>query len=151
MNSTNVVLTLTENEEVLATLRKNGTLAIPKGGKEEEYVVQFDSMPFRFTKGRKVQVPENVAHGLRRYAPLVGGTPTKAKWAGQEHEFLSALDAQFMAALEVVETAQIGEEMPSVKRAKATTCGVCGNDLGSIAALRVHLADHEEDLAAVKG
>ena len=143
MDTTNVTLRLTENEKILAVLRERGALVPDEHGVETHWV-QFDSRAFAFQPGKKLTFPKNVAECINRPSILMGGTERRGVKDGQPYTYKSALDARWVPIFDVVESWTVGDEAPSVKAARATSCGVCGKDMKTVKALIAHLAEHEE-------
>lgn len=153
MPSRNVALRLTEDEGVLATLKKNGALR-PRGPVDprtrkptgdDKYVVQNDGRSFEFEPGKVLVVDDDTARGLYMQGVLHGGTPTK--WGGLT--FDSAMDADYVPVLEIVEQWDVGAEQPSAKRSRKTTCPLCNVDQHSVEALKNHVIECQEDTEAV--
>lgn len=151
MSSMNVSLRLTEDPEILAQLEANGafkqrggTTRKPEGPKT--YIAQaMNGQAFEFEPGKVITVPDNVARALYSQGVLFGGTPTE--WGGRK--FNSALDADYVPVLEIVEKWAVGEEQPSARRSRKTTCPLCNTDQGTVERLKNHMLECEEDTAAV--
>jgi hypothetical protein len=125
IESTQVKLRLTKDEDILKQLRKNKALRKNSDGKES-YFIQFDSRSFEFRPGSIVQVGKVVANGLRRSSGVILG----------DH-----LTGDIVPALEVVNEFQLGQEE------SRTACPECGWDNGSLASLARHIEkSHKREL-----
>ncbi len=150
MDSRNVAVRLTENQKILDILRERlAFIPDPENGEKETYSIQFDAKTYKFTPGKILHFSERVGRCLCDTKPLLGGTPTQRKDKdGNIYTFRSGYDAQPYAVLEIIETWNEGEEAPSARKAKATTCHVCEPpvDMKSARALAEHiLAKHTEE------
>jgi hypothetical protein len=118
IESSQVKLRLTDDEDILKQLRKNKALRKnPQTGKES-YFIQFDSRSFEFRAGSVIQVGKLVANGLRRASGLIVG----------DH-----LTGEIVPALEIVKEFQIGEEESKTK------CPSCDFDGGTLVSLARHI------------
>lgn len=127
-----VRLRLTENEDVLRELEAHGRLKInsrhPK--RRKELVLLFDAKPFHFAPGETIIVGRRVANALRRDSAIIIG----------DH-----LTGEIAAGIEEIGSYDMTQGYDEHRRA-VTACPLCEDEFETVADLGKHLIkDHRAD------
>jgi hypothetical protein len=130
-----VVLTLTDNKETLAALRKNGRFRkfTQHGKTEEVYTCSFDGKSIEFRHGMHVPLPKSIADALRRDNWVIVG----------EH-----IDGEIGPVFEVVKNYVLGAEQESRPQ---FACPVCKKDMINSYNLGRHLMGNAHKEKAGEG
>jgi len=127
-----VRLRLTENEDILRELEAHGRLKVnPRHPKRrKELVLLFDAKPFHFAPGETVIVGRRVANALRRESQIVVG----------DH-----LTGDVAAGVEEIGAYDMTQGYEEHRRS-ITACSICEKEFDNVSDLGKHLIkDHRSD------
>ena len=131
IESTQVRLRLTNNQEILKQLKRNK--AIRTDAKGEYLPIQFDGYQYDFRAGKVLTVGKSVGNALIRSSAVIMG----------DH-----LVGDYAAGVEEIGSYQLGVEQAPEDEAKATTCQVCKLNCHTLPRLARHLlTQHTKDRA----